>query len=196
MSIVSSASHRVPVIGGPEIVGLLLPGRLRPREGNLPQITQQAGRANGTETRTQVLLTTPSSSPESDHKKRPLETRTRSAGGRLLSWQSKPNLDCSLNSSPCKLNHGVGQAVLRTSLGTHSSRSGHPSTPPHLIKSPAIHPPQSLPVWVGLGTEAKGRERPLGAQHFSYILHINPERPSIIPTPILQRGKLRPREEK
>lgn len=66
-------------------------------------------------------------------------------------------------------------------LGTPNPKSGHPWPPTNLIKSLTIHPPQNLSVWVGLGTEAKGRERVLpehvlGAQCFPYILHSNPNR--------------------
>ena len=85
MSIISSASHRVPGVGRPEIVGLLLSGRLRPREGNYSAADHTASwESTWPGTRTQVLLRTLLISPESDHThthtKRPLGTKSR---GRL-----------------------------------------------------------------------------------------------------------------
>ena len=81
-------SHLLPTgspgFGRPETVGLLLPGRLRPREGHYSAADHSASwESTRPGTRTQVLLRTLLISPESNHqeKKSPLETKSRRPEG-------------------------------------------------------------------------------------------------------------------
>lgn len=82
-------SHLLPTgspgFGRPETVGLLLPGRLRPREGHHSAADHSVSwESTQPGTRTQVLLRT-LISPESNHqkkkKKAPLETKSRRPEG-------------------------------------------------------------------------------------------------------------------
>ena len=84
----------------------------------------------------------------------------------------------------------MGQAVPRTSLGIPGSRSGQPAMPPRPIKSPAIGPPWTMMLWVGLELRQRGGNTYWMSSAFpTFFITTLRGRPLF--SPILQKGKLR-----